>query len=85
MRQAEIERAVAGVTGESRRTIAQYGFHEESEIYGNQPMAEIGMNCPGCGHCVLIDSDQLQNNHSEAECLVCDLFYPFEVDELQVF
>ncbi len=80
MKQSEIDRRVARATGESRRTIAHYGFQLDRPVAAIEPC--IGVNCPGCGQLVSLDQDQPFEPQQEAECLRCDAYYPVATDEL---
>lgn len=80
MKQSEIDRRVARATGESRKTIAHYGFQLDQPITAVEPC--IGLNCPGCGQLVSLNQDQSFESRQEAECLRCDAYYPVENSEL---
>lgn len=80
MKQSEIDRLVARATGESRRTIAHYGFQLDQPVTPAEPC--IGLNCPGCGQLVSLNQEQPFERQREAECLRCDAYYPVENSEL---
>ena len=84
MKQTEIDRAVARTTGESRRTIAGRGFSLDRPVPPTPASLEVGLDCPGCGHAVPLDSAASTDSWREAECGRCDAVYDVAPDELTV-
>jgi hypothetical protein len=84
MMQAEINRAVARVTGESRRMVARRGFSLEPPSSASPDGVQIGFNCPGCGSLIPIPLTPLGPYLSEAECASCDVVYDIDPHALFV-
>ena len=83
MTQTLLNRSVARATGESRRTIARYGFSLLDD--DSQPTPDdvsIVLECGGCGRIVPLAHRQYHASQPEAECSHCDAVYPVTTDEL---
>ena len=81
MNQAEVERAVARATGESRRFIKRFGFSLVPDEPGQCHDAALAIDCPGCGAALELNDVA---NLRELECPRCDAVYPIADDELYV-
>jgi hypothetical protein len=83
MKQSIIDRCVARITGESRRTISRYGFSLlEDEPAGEADDVSIAVECGGCGRIVRLAAAQYHADEPEAVCVGCDAIYPVTADEL---
>ena len=81
MNQADLDRAVARVTGESRRTIARIGFHLQHDRPASSDALCLVLVCPGCGAVVGVSPTAASR---DAECARCDAVYPYADDEVSV-
>jgi hypothetical protein len=73
MTQRQLVQAVAGATGESRRTIRTRGFgvlHARSRPATDD--LQLVLDCPFCGHRVAFPGTL---DGAMAECLICDLYF----------
>ncbi len=81
MNRSALERAVARATGESRRTIRNFGFSLVPDEAPAAAMTQLGLDCPGCGAGIA-----LQNTDSKlpeyVECARCDAAFPYSHDKL---
>ena len=84
MMQAEIDRAVALATGESRRLIARRGFSLNDPSSERADALQIALSCPGCGHQLVLHPQPFTPDAIETKCVVCDAVYDIRPQELFV-
>lgn len=82
MRQAEIDKAVARATGESRRTVAAMGFGLWEPDAPVETQLHVVLNCPACGRLVRLTPEQYGDPDHDVECEGCDVAYPYQPEEL---
>ena len=88
MTQAQLDRSIAGVTGESLRTIHRLGFGLES-IEATERVSEdlrLVVDCPFCGRPVPYPGTVRDGSPALAECLEprCDVFFDFAITDVYV-
>ncbi len=88
MTQAQLNRSIAGVTGESPRTIHRLGFGLQP-IRAIDPQPEdlrLVVDCPFCGRPVPYPGTVRDGSPALAECLEprCDVFFDFALADVYV-
>lgn len=86
MRSLSLIRSIARSTGESCRTIRHRGFSKvRRRSHCHQTLVlTVGLICPGCGTSLPLLQHPGDALPELVECLRCDAFYPYDVEELQV-
>ena len=85
MTQSQLDCAVAGATGESRRTINRIGFSvlcKEPVDIESEDLVLV-LDCPFCGRAVPYRGRCRDGSNPLAECLRCDI--DFDSDEADVY
>lgn len=88
MTQMELNQAIVRQTGESLATIKAVGFSLQDELLDELFDASCShfdgycLDCPGCGHPVLLTDGPLDSLPEFAECTGCDVAYPFQLKEV---
>lgn len=83
MTSAQIVRAVADATRESRCTIRSIGFQpliDHEEPSGNTP--HLWLDCPICGRVVHLADGKLEDLPELAECGHCECLFDYQFDEV---
>jgi hypothetical protein len=85
MTRKQLERAVAGATGESLRTVRGLGFGLLAE-HPVDPRGEelmLALDCPFCRHPVVLQTGP-GDEPGLAECAYCDVEFDFAPGEIYV-
>jgi hypothetical protein len=88
MTQAQLDRSIAGLTGESPRTIHRLGFGlEPGASTAREPEdVRLVVDCPFCGRPVPYPGTVRDGSPALAECLEprCDVFFDFATTDVYV-
>jgi hypothetical protein len=81
-----IDQTIARITGESLRRIRRIGFSLPVERYtdSNADELEVVLDCPFCRRPLPYPSLVSLDDPSLAECLICDVEFEFDRDEVYV-
>jgi hypothetical protein len=84
MTQAQLTRAVAGVTGESLRTVRARGFSLLGSGARDPESVDprLVLDCPFCGRLVAYPGQTPSGTLAPAECLRCDVEFDCAVHEV---
>jgi hypothetical protein len=84
MIQSQLDRAVAGATGESLRTIRALGFTILARGEFGREAEDLGLrvDCPFCGDAVPYPGRARDRTPALAECPRCDLDFDFAIEEV---
>ncbi len=88
MTQAQLDRSIAGLTGESPRTIHRLGFGLQT-MRATDPKPEdvrLVVDCPFCGRPVPYPGTVRDGSPALAECLEprCDVFFDYAITDVYV-
>ena len=85
MTRTQLERAVAGATGESLRTVRGLGFGLLAEQPADPRVEELmlALNCPFCRHPVVLQAGP-GDEPGLAACASCDVEFDFDPVEIYV-
>ena len=88
MTQAQLDRSIAGLTGELTRTIHRLGFGLQT-IRATDPEPEdvrLVVDCPFCGRPVPYPGTVRDGSPALAECLEprCDVFFDYVLTDVYV-
>jgi hypothetical protein len=88
MTQAQLNRSIAGLTGESPRTIHRLGFGIEPIKQGDRQPNDLHLvvDCPFCGRPVPYPGTVREDSLALAECTEprCDVFFDFPITDVYV-
>jgi hypothetical protein len=88
MTQAQLDRSIAGLTGESPRTIHRLGFGLESINHTDRQPEDVRLvvDCPFCGRPVPSPGIVRDGSLALAECLEprCDVFFDYALADVYV-
>ena len=83
MTRHQLERAVAGATGESLRTVRNLGFTVlEIEPAARESEAALILDCPFCGRIIPYPGFASDGSPAMAECDACDVYFDAIPDEV---
>lgn len=80
---SQLHEAVAKATGDSLSTIRSMGFQPDHwALEVDEDNTHLVLDCPFCGHEVLLSNTGLGGLPTEAECDHCDTVYDYMFDEI---
>jgi hypothetical protein len=84
MTQSQLDCAVADATGESVHTIAVLGFSIACRNARDLEPEDVQLilDCPFCGHVVQYPGCSPDDSPQLAECLACDVYFDWSVEEI---
>jgi len=86
MTQAQLDRSIAGLTGETPRTIRRLGFGLQATTpEGLEPEdLRLVVDCPSCGRAVAYPGVLGDGSVALAECADprCDIFFDFDLADV---
>jgi hypothetical protein len=82
--QAQLDCAVAGITGESLATVHRLGFglHVPRPQVRDPGNLRLVLDCPFCGHALPYPGRDPSDAQALAECLRCDVEFDFAAHEV---
>jgi hypothetical protein len=84
MTQSQLDRSIAGLTGESPRTIRRLGFGLQAASPGDPEDLRLVVDCPFCGRPVPYPGRVPDGSPALAECAEprCDVYFDFDPAEV---
>jgi hypothetical protein len=86
MTQAQLDRSIAGLTGESPRTIHRLGFGLQQAVPRDLEPEDLRLvvDCPFCGRAVPYPGTTRDGSPALAECIDprCDVYFDFAIADV---